>query len=252
MTKSRVLGPVMTWTFVVLMSILAVVCFWLGGWQMDRLAEKDALIAAVDERVGSAPIPVPAASDWPQLDLEPFNFQPVELTGRFRYGQTVKVFTSLADANGQYSGPGYWVMTPLGLSTGGTVWVNRGFVPQTAQDAVVTASDTDAEIVVVTGLLRPGEDVGFAVPDPDRTNRVEWVRNIARLSAMADPNLAPFAPFYVDMPAGAPGELPQGGETVMNFSNNHLGYAYTWYGFSIVAVVMLGFWFFRQRASAKE
>ena len=37
------------------------------------------------------------------------------------------------------------------------------------------------------------------------------------------------------------------GETVVEFPNNHLGYAYTWYGFAVVAVVMLGFWLWRQR-----
>ncbi|MDB5612620.1 MAG: hypothetical protein JWQ22_273, partial [Devosia sp.] len=50
---------------------------------------------------------------------------------------------------------------------------------------------------------------------------------------------------------GAPGELPQGGETVVEFPNNHLGYAYTWYGFAIVAVVMLVYWIWRERANRK-
>ena len=58
--------------------------------------------------------------------------------------------------------------------------------------------------------------------------------------------LAPIAPFYVDLPAGAPGDLPQAGETVITFPNNHFGYALTWYGFAVVAVVMLGFWLWRQ------
>jgi surfeit locus 1 family protein len=63
---------------------------------------------------------------------------------------------------------------------------------------------------------------------------------------MVDPALTPFAPFYVDLPAGAPGQLPQGGETVVSFPNNHFGYALTWYGFAIVALVMLVFWLWRQ------
>ena len=78
------------------------------------------------------------------------------------------------------------------------------------------------------------------------SDRIEWVRNPERLAAMVDPALAPIAPFYVDLPAGGAGDLPQGGETVVSFSNNHFGYALTWYGFAIVAVVMLGFWLWRQ------
>lgn len=251
MTERRILGPVMTWTFVALMLALAATCVWLGTWQMQRLAEKEALIAAVDERLSAAPIPVPIAEQWPRLDLEALNYQPVSLTGAFRYNQTVTVFTGLSNAKGPASGPGYWVVTPFILAEGGTVFVNRGFVPEDFQEAAVMDGEGDEVQVTISGLLRPGEAAGFMTPAPDTSNRIEWVRDPVRLAAMADPALAPVAPFYVDLPAGEPGELPQGGETVVEFPNNHLGYAYTWYGFAIVAVVMLGFWFARQRAAGK-
>lgn len=238
--------PIMTAIFAVMMLALAVTCVWLGTWQMNRLAEKEALVAAVDQRLDADPVPAPAASDWPTLDLGAFNFQPVSLTGAFRYNQTVTVFTSLANARGPASGPGYWVMTPFVLADGGTVFVNRGFVPAEFQAAAVTDAEGDENQVTITGVLRPSEAAGFMTPEPDSSNRTEWVRDTTRLAAMVDPALAPVAPFYVDMPAGAPGQLPQGGETVVDFSNNHLGYAYTWYGFAIVAIVMLGFWLWRQ------
>ncbi|WP_240232433.1 SURF1 family protein [Devosia lacusdianchii] len=250
MTERR-MSPVMRWTFVVLMLALAATCVWLGNWQMQRLAEKEALIAAVDQRLGAEPVPVPPSAEWSTLDLEALNFQPVSLTGAFRYNQTVTVFTSLANANGPASGPGYWVVTPFVLAEGGTVFVNRGFVPQDFQEAAVTDGEGDAAQVTISGLLRPGEKAGFMTPGPNTSDRIEWVRDPERLAALVDPALAPFAPFYVDLPASAPGELPQGGETVVEFPNNHLGYAYTWYGFAVVAVVMLGFWFARQRAAGK-
>jgi len=252
MTQQRGLGAVMTGTFVVMMLSLAVVCAWLGVWQLQRLAEKEALIVAVDERLDAAPIPVPAVGQWDSLDLAALNFRPVSLTGAFRYNQTVTVFTSLSSARGAASGPGYWVVTPFVLADGGTVFVNRGFVPEALQEAAVTDAESDVTQVTISGLLRPGETAGFMTPAPDTSNRVEWVRDPVRLAEMVDPALEPFAPFYVDLPAGPPNELPQGGETVIEFPNNHLGYAYTWFGFAIVAVVMLGFWLARQRAVRKS
>lgn len=251
MSERRGLGPVMTWTFVVLMLALAATCVWLGSWQMQRLAEKDALIAAVAARLNADPIPVPPADQWNSLDLEALNFQPVALTGTFRYNQTVTVFTSLANARGPASGPGYWVVTPFALAEGGTVFVNRGFIPEDFQEAAVTDPQGEDGLVTISGLLRPREAAGFMTPGPNTSDRIEWVRDPERLAAMVDPALAPFAPFYVDLPAGPAGELPQGGETVVEFPNNHLGYAYTWYGFAIVAVVMLGFWLARQRVVSK-
>jgi surfeit locus 1 family protein len=252
MSDNRALAPVMTWTFVVLMLTLAVVCTFLGNWQMSRLAEKDALVNAVAARLTAEPIAVPAESEWSALDVEALNFQPVKLTGTFQYSQTVTVFTSLGSAKGAASGPGYWVVTPFVLTSGGTVFVNRGFIPERFQEAAVHDGESDDHPVTISGLLRPSEHAGLATPAADTSNRVEWVRDIARLAAMVDPALAPFAPFYVDLPAGPPGELPQGGETVIEFPNNHLGYAWTWYGFAVVAVVMLGFWLLRQRAAAKD
>ena len=246
-TKRRGLRPG-DFVFAALMLALAATCVWLGNWQMQRLAEKESLVAAVDARLMAEPVPAPDAAQWDGLDLETLNFQPVTLTGTYRYTQTVTVFTSLSDARGRFSGPGYWVVTPFALEGGGTVFVNRGFVPQEYQEqaALGDLHGDDAGSVTVTGLLRPGETAGFMVPEPNMSDRIEWVRDIDRLAAMVDPTMAPFAPFYVDLLAAGEGDLPQGGETVVSFTNNHFGYVLTWYGFAIVAVVMLGAWLWRQ------
>lgn len=236
------------WLFTALMLLLAGICLFLGHWQMERLAEKEALIAAVDARLSAEPVPAPSPADWSDLDMQTWNFQPVTLTGSFRYNQTLTVFTSLSDARGRFSGPGYWVVTPFALAGGGTVFVNRGFVPDQYQEAAILGQldGVGPELVSIEGLLRPGELAGFMIPEPDMSSRIEWVRDPQRMAAMIDPALAPVAPFYVDLPAGSDGDLPQGGETMVSFSNNHLGYALTWYGFGIVAILMLGFWLWRQ------
>ena len=44
------------------MLALAATCVWLGTWQMQRLAEKEALIAAVDTRLDAPPDPRAAAA----------------------------------------------------------------------------------------------------------------------------------------------------------------------------------------------
>jgi len=238
---------IMTGIFVVLMLALTGVCLWLGNWQLSRLAEKEALIAAVDARLDAEPMPVPPVGQWSALNLEALNFQPVTLAGSFQPDQTITVFTSLSNARGPASGPGYWVVTPFVLQGGGTVFVNRGFVPEQYQEAALNDLEGAGVPVSVSGLLRNGERASWLVPEPDTSSRIEWVRDPERLARMVDPALAPFAPFYVDMGAGEPGTLPQGGETVVEFPNNHLGYAITWFGFAIVAPAMLVAWLWAQR-----
>jgi surfeit locus 1 family protein len=100
--------------------------------------------------------------------------------------------------------------------------------------------------VTLTGIARRPEAVSSFTPMPDAAQRLDYVRDVDRLAALTSADLAPFAPVYIDLPAGEPGALPQGGETVLSFPNNHLGYAMTWFGFAIVTPVMLLIWLLRQ------
>src|SRR5690606_2512080 len=61
------MGAVTRWAFVVFMLALTVLFGSLGVWQVNRLGEKEALIAAVEERAGLDPVPLPPAADWPAL-----------------------------------------------------------------------------------------------------------------------------------------------------------------------------------------
>jgi len=240
--------PVRFWGFIAFMLVLMALFIGLGTWQVQRLAEKQALIAAVEERLDLPPAPPPALEEWDDLDTEALNFRPLTLTGTFAHDQAVRIFTSLADstARGEATGPGYWIVTPFALADGGTVFVNRGFVPEGQVDAVLAEADQEGE-VTITGIARAPETAGPFTPAPDPERRMEWVRDPQRLAALTDPELAPFAPFTLDQAAGEPGTLPQGGETVVEFPNNHLGYAMTWYGFALLVPFLLGFWIWRQR-----
>lgn len=227
--------------FALLMLALTALSAGLGFWQLQRLEEKEALIATVASRMGGTPVELPAATEWAVVDWEAYNYRPLSLAGSFVHADTVLAFTSLGEASGQHSGPGYWVMTPFALADGGTIFVNRGFVPQESRAAFAEggagASDTS-----LTGIGRLSEETGSFTPDADTARRIEWVRNIDRLALLADPALVPFAPLYLDLPAGDPGALPQGGETRVEFSNNHLGYAVTWFGFALLTPVLLVVW----------
>lgn len=235
------------WGFVVLMLALTGVFVVLGIWQVQRLAEKEALIAAVATRFEAAPIALPPAAEWVGFDAEVYDFRPLTVTGTFRHDQTVLVFTNLASAKGEYSGPGYWVMTPVMLESGGTVLVNRGFVPERLAESYAEGKAGPVGVVALAGIGRKSEEVNGFTPASDFVKRIDWVRNAERLAAMADPALAPIADLYIDLPAGAPGALPQGGETRVEFPNNHFGYALTWFGFALLTPVMLLFWVWRQR-----
>lgn len=243
----------MFWGFLAFMLALMVLFTVLGIWQVERLGEKERLIADVSSRMSLPASQLPAAEDWPaSLDPNEWNFRPVIVSGTYDAAGTILVFTSLADQRGRYSGPGYWVMTPLALAGGGTVFINRGFVPQESAPAFTGGGSVDPGLISLTGVARASEAVGSFTPAPDLGKRVEWVRNTERLAAMAGTVPQPVAPIYVDLPASTDGALPQGGETTLSFPNNHLGYAITWFGFATLVPFLLLFWVRRQRPSATD
>lgn len=239
----------LTLGFVAFMAMLAIVFFSLGQWQMNRLHEKEALIAAVEDKLGLAPVALPPPAEWLAFDADVYNFRHVKVTGRFLPEQTVLVFTSLDNANGSRQGPGYWVVTPFALETGGTVFVNRGFVPQTlGQQFGVTAPAPDGLTApqTISGIARASEEANSFTPGPELSNRIEYVRNVDRLAAQMPQSLSPFAPIYIDQEA-TDAELPQGGETKVSFPNRHYEYALTWFSLAGVTVLMTLIWLWRRR-----
>lgn len=236
------------WVFLVFMLGLMVLFIVLGTWQVERLSEKEQLIANVTARFSEPPKPFPEFGDWKVLDAGGYDYRQVSLTGTYRPQGTVLVFTGLPEAKGRFSGPGYWVMTPFMLATGGTVFVNRGFVPEASAPGFSQGGALEPGLISIAGVVRNAEAIGSFTPAPDIARRVEWVRNSPRLADMAGELPKPVAPVYIDLPAGPEGALPQGGETVVEFPNNHLGYAMTWYGFAVLVPFLLFFWVRRQQS----
>ncbi|WP_404405930.1 SURF1 family protein [Pelagibacterium halotolerans] len=243
---ARRFGSLGQWTFVVFMLLLMVVFLVLGTWQVQRLAEKDTLIARVEARFSEAPIAFPAASAWSSIDPEVFDYRPFKVTGTFRHDLTVLVFDNLTDANGQFSGPGYWVMAPLMTDNDGALWVNRGFVPENQASSFANGGPAPQGEVAIEGVARRPEMANPFTPGPKVAERREWVRDPERLALFLPEGIAPVAPVTLDQIAGPSGTLPQGGETKITFPNRHFEYAGTWYAFALVTLVMLGFWIWRQ------
>ena len=237
-------------SFVLFMLALTLVFAWLGKWQLDRLSQKEAVISAIDQRLGLDPVPLPPMTEWSGFDAEIYNFRPLTVSGTFEHDKTVRVFTSLVSPRGSYSGPGYWIVAPLHLSGGGILYVNRGFVPEKQSTQFADGGAAPAGPVTIAGIGRTSEKVNAFTPGTDFPNRIEWVRNVERLGQFLDPGHDPVAPIYMDAAAGAPDALPQGGETKLAITNRHLEYAMTWFSLAILTPLMLLVWWHRNRKSA--
>jgi surfeit locus 1 family protein len=221
----------------------------LGVWQLKRLAWKEGLIAEVSARVHRPPEEAPAAAAWAALRADDYEYRHVRLRGVYDYAHQALVFRALGDPRGRFGGPGYLVMTPLKIDGGESVIVNRGFVPEERKADAAAGPRGETE---VAGLMRSTEDRTWFTP-ADNPAKGEWfTRDIGELGPAM--GLAAYAPFSIDADAGPdPAALPEGGETVLAFPNNHLSYAFTWFGMALALVgVFLAWVFTRGRTDGGE
>lgn len=207
----------------------------LGSWQMARLAWKTDLVARVSERMAAAPAALPPAAEWPSLDLDRWSYRRVTATGTFDHAREARVYMNLSEPHGPLKGPGYFLLTPLRLPSGGTVIVNRGFAPE---GAVNRAARPEGE-VTVSGPLREAEDRNMFTPTDDPGKRLFFARDPKAIAAGL--GISNAAPFTIDADASPnPGGIPQGGETRVTFPNRHLEYALTWYGLAGTLAAVFG------------
>jgi surfeit locus 1 family protein len=233
-----------------LTAIALAVLLGLGFWQLERLEWKEALIARVEARTAAPAMPLPPESEWPKINAEDDEYRRVTARGRFHHDKEAHVYTVVGEKRDGYSGPGYWVMTPLELTDGTFVIVNRGFVPLDRKNPATRAAGQPTGEVAVTGLLRTPEQGGYFAPENEPARDAWYRRDPAEIAAAR--GLARVAPFTIDADATPnPGGLPQGGETRVRFRNDHLGYAVTWFGLALALVAVFGA-FVRQRLQQRK
>lgn len=199
----------------------------LGVWQAQRLQWKLDLIARSEAAARQAPAPLADV-----LALEDPEFRQAIVTCR---GLNTAPFVELQSIEG--GDAGVRLISACPIEGQGTILVDRGFVPAEVADRPDTRAET-AMPVVIAGVVRRAPEPNALTPPPsgslfygrDRTAMAQALGVTGPVSpytvyatTSANPELAALRP--VAPPAA--------------FSNNHLGYALTWFG---LAVVLVGFY----------
>lgn len=206
----------------------------LGTWQLYRLQWKQNLIAEIDARQHMTPA-TPAEVEQKGKAGTDVDYVPVTVSGSFEHAHEQYFF---ATNEGEV---GYHVYTPLALPDGRTVFVNRGFVPETLKDPAKRAEGQVAGNVTVTGLARAKLDgkPSWVVPENEPAKRLYFWKDLEAMAASAAVPKDKLVPFFIDADAAPnPGGWPTGGVTQLDLPNNHLSYVFTWYGLAAVLLVV--------------
>ncbi|TWG89653.1 surfeit locus 1 family protein [Mesorhizobium sp. J18] len=234
-----------TWLLLVLSALALAALLSLGTWQVQRLQWKEGLLAQINERIASDPVPL-AEMETIFAQGGDVDYRPVRLNGRFVHSDERHF---LATHEGQ---SGFFVHTPLQLADGRYIFVNRGFVPYDRKDPATRSEGLTEGEVEVTGLARaaPAEKPSWIVPDNDPAKNIFYWKDLATMAATAGMSEgAEVLPFYVDADETPnPGGLPVGGVTLIDLPNNHLQYAITWYGLALGLCGVVAAWLLRSRS----
>jgi cytochrome oxidase assembly protein ShyY1 len=222
----------------------------LGVWQLQRRAEKHALIAALTERLAAAPSPLPPASMWNTLTSDHDEFRRVSFTATYEQSLDAMVYSSGSAIRPDISGPGTWAFLPARLPDGETVAVNAGFVPNTMQERSVqdraVAQLITGKPVAMTGYIRFPEAAWMLTPDVEHAKRLWFARDhLAMAQALGWDKVAPF---YIDLETPEPQSgIPKPGPLQVNLRDDHMQYALTWFTLAVAVVIAFFVWMRRQR-----
>ena len=231
----RLLVPALT-TLVMIATLLS-----LGLWQLQRRAEKHALIAALGERFTAEPASLPAPAEWNALRAADDEFRRVRFRAVVDVSMEAGVYASGSSLRKDISGPGVWAFVPTRLESGETVIVNRGFAPD-AQSGALRKGDASAPIDMI-GYIRFPERPGWLTPAGDQGKRLWFARDIQAMAQAFGWGGGKVAPFYLDLEAPMPvSGWPKPGPIQINFKDDHLQYALTWFALAIAVLIGFAAW----------
>lgn len=209
----------------------------LGAWQVRRLGEKEALIARVESRAHVAPAALPAREQWGAFAPADYEFAHVRASGHYLDGGDALIFMKPPEGLG--TEPGYMVVTPFALSSGGVVLVERGFTPVSRAADLAGRAPPKGE-AEISGLLRAPQTRNMFTPADTPAKRIWFTRDPASIAGTL--GLADAAPFTLALEApssAGPSGFPRLVAAAPEFVNNHLSYAFTW--FSLAAALLAVF-----------
>ena len=202
----------------------------LGVWQLSRAAEKSALQAAIELQARQ-----------PVLGVLPTDVQPaatshhrrVQLQGRWSSADTV--YLDNRQMNGR---PGFFVITPLVLSDGRAVLVQRGWVARNNDDRTrIDDAPLPQGEIRVEGRIAPPPARLFEFEGADAGR----IRQNLDLQAFARETGLRLAPLSV-LQSGPADKLLRDWPLPASGVAKHHGYAFQWFGLSAL-VVILYVWF---------
>lgn len=215
---------------------LGITFLFLGFWQLDRWREVRLSNQVHAARLAAEVVALPDLLAAVDGDVESLEYRRTVVTGTFEPTEEVLLRSQVHDGRA-----GFDVITPLRLAGGGTVLVDRGWVPLEFDSVPVVGAPPATGSVEIEGLIRLPQQRTSTGHDDFAGGRATTISriDIDGLSGQVEGELAPVwiqvtgsvGPTVLPIPAQPPDFTDQG---------PHRDYAVQWFSFALIAGVGYG------------
>lgn len=229
------------WPVLLASAIGIAILVTLGIWQVERLKWKEGLLAQLAGNAAAEPVGL-ASVEALQAQGRDVEYIKVKFTGTYKHDAWKKMISTFG------GGQGWLILTPAISADGRAVIVNRGAIP----DQMLASFDKPEGERQITGVVRTyTRGKGYFDPENDPQGNLWYWWDIPAMLASSGLDGTPKpVPFVVQvLPGTVAAEFPKPDEPKANLSNNHLGYAITWFG---LALTLAGVAFFYVRGLRKR
>ncbi|MDC0033374.1 SURF1 family protein [Alphaproteobacteria bacterium] len=212
----------------------------LGTWQLDRLDQKETLIADRQAMLVQPPLDFNGLTDIP----DKIAYRRATVTGEFSHEKELRIGPRTRRGRA-----GWQVVTPFRRGTGGIILVDRGWVPDSLKNPQSRPNGQVTGIVTLTGFMMSVIARGRFVPDNDAAKGDwYWIDPATMAVHLELSNVAPYWLVAARDPSRSVG--PVGVDRGAMPVNNHLQYAITWYALAaLLSVLAFVYW---RRASSDD
>lgn len=212
----------------VLLVLLLALFFRAGFWQLDRAAEKTAVLERYSAAAGDAPIGTLIADE----DAADMRFRSVRLQGRYVPDRQI-LLENMTDGGRN----GYQVLT-LFRSGERHVLVNRGWLPADGDRRKLPYIDVSDAARTVTARINALPSPGLRLDAPAE-NADGWPRRMLfPTSVQLEAALGVELPAYqLQLAATEPDGYLRDWHAVASGPEKHLGYALQWFSFAALACI---------------
>ena len=207
---------------------LLIVCIALGFWQLQRLKEKNSLLAGIEIAI------ISEAKKLNEVKTENILYSRLVLEGRFLEGQDIYLYgrrTAMQEKDG------YYLLTPFQTLDNKVIAVARGWFSHSNKELVGRSLTSSSNIERITGIALPGEQSRMLVPGNDIKNRIWFTLDLSQMSKLLGQHVENFYLLQTS-PQAFDFLHPLSPNIVLRIRNDHKEYAITWFSLAFVLVVM--------------